>query len=121
MSREKIFEVPCFIQNFFRFTHLSCPVILPGSKSFWYFLFDKIPNIVTTTETLKSAVIVQPGEFEVHHHWYPKALNATIHPMISFFLNLEQERIVSRYCHMHPTVNADKLRDILNYNSKYFL
>ena len=65
--------------------------------------------------------IVQPDEFEAHEHWYPKALNATIHPMISFFLNLEQERIISRYCHMHPTVNGDKLREVLNHQAKYFL
>ena len=65
--------------------------------------------------------IVQPGEFEAHHHWYPKALNATIHPMISFFLSLEEERIVTRYCHLHPTVNADKLREVLNHKAKHFL
>jgi len=62
-----------------------------------------------------------PNEFEPHHHWYPKAMNATIHPMISFFLNLEQERIITRYCHMHPTVNQDKLRAVLQHRSKYFI
>lgn len=70
---------------------------------------------------MKKVKKIQPGEFEAHHHWYPKALNATIHPMISFFLNLEQERIITRYCHMHPKVNGDKLREILNHKSKYFL
>ncbi len=73
-----------------------------------------------TTKTLKTAVVIRPGEFEAHNHWYPKALNATIHPMINFFLNLEQERIISRYCHMHPMVNAEKLREILNHKAKYF-
>ncbi len=65
--------------------------------------------------------LILPNEFEPHKHWYPKALNATIHPMISFFLNLEQERIITRYCHMHPTVSSDKLREILNHRAKYFL
>ena len=65
--------------------------------------------------------IVNPNEFEPHNHWYPKALNATIHPMISFFLNLEQERILTRYCHLHPTVNKEKLKEILNHKAKYFL
>lgn len=73
-----------------------------------------------STKTFKAADVIQPGEFEAHDHWYPKALNATIHPMISFFLNLEQERIITRYCHMHPTVNAEKLREILNGKTKYF-
>jgi len=65
--------------------------------------------------------LILPNEFEPHNHWYPKALNATIHPMISFFLNLEQERIITRYCHMHPTVDMDKLKEVLNHKSKYFL
>lgn len=73
-----------------------------------------------TTKTFNAAEVIQPGEFEAHDHWYPKALNATIHPMINFFLNLEQERIVTRYCHMHPTVNAEKLSEILNGQTKYF-
>ena len=64
---------------------------------------------------------IQPGEFEAHTHWYPKAFNATIPPMISFFLNLGQDRIITRYCHMHPQVNGDKLREILNHRAKYFL
>jgi len=34
----------------------------------------------------KTMTIIQPNEFEAHQHWYPKALNATIHPMINFFL-----------------------------------
>ena len=67
-----------------------------------------------------NAKLINPGEFEEHLHWYPKALNATIHPMINFFLNLNQERIINRYCHLHPRVNANKLRELLNYQSKYF-
>ena len=76
---------------------------------------------MTTIKSLKAAVVIQPGEFEAHNHWYPKALNATIHPMINFFLNLEQERIITRYCHLHPTVNRAHLQEILAYKCKYFL
>ena len=65
--------------------------------------------------------IVKPDSFEAHKHWYPKALNATIHPMINFFLNLRQERIITRYCHMHPTVDREKLTEVLNHKAKYFL
>ncbi len=70
---------------------------------------------------MKPIKIIQPNEFEAHEHWYPKALNATIHPMISFFLNLGQERIIKRYCHMHPRVDGNKLREILNHKCKHFL
>ena len=65
--------------------------------------------------------IVKPGSFNHEDHWYPKALNATIHPMVNFFLNLDKKRIVSRYCHLHPTVDRDKLIELLSYQCKYFL
>ena len=64
---------------------------------------------------------VMPGSFEAHNHWYPKALNATIHPMVNFFLNLDQERIITRYCHLYPKVRPKTLREILNYHCRYFL
>ncbi len=64
---------------------------------------------------------VPPGTFNNENHWYPKALNATIHPMVNFFLNLDVKKIVSRYCHLHPKVNKDKLKEILSYKCKYFL
>lgn len=70
---------------------------------------------------VSSAKIIQPGEFESHHHWYPKALNATIHPMVNFFLNLGMERIVNRYCHLHPRVKSERLHELLEYRCKYFL
>ena len=76
---------------------------------------------MTNTKTFTKATVINPGEFEAHTHWYPKALNATIHPMVHFFLNLGQERIITRYCHMHPTVNREKLTELLNYKCKYFL
>ena len=64
---------------------------------------------------------IKPGNFNNENHWYPKALNATIHPMVSFFLNLDTTKIVSRYCHLHPMVNRDKLVELLSYRCKYFL
>ena len=70
---------------------------------------------------LPAATLIQPGEFEAHEHWYPKALNATIHPMVNFFMNLDKERIITRYCHMHPMVQKEKLRELLSYKCKYFL
>lgn len=68
----------------------------------------------------QAAQIIQPGHFEADKHWYPKALNATIHPMVNFFLNLDQERILRRYCHIHPKVSYDSLRTILNYQPQQF-
>ncbi len=65
--------------------------------------------------------VIRPGSFIPEDHWYPKALNATIHPMVSFFLNLSKERIITRYCHLNPVVDRQKLNEILEYKCKYFL
>jgi hypothetical protein len=73
------------------------------------------------TRVMSFAKKVIPGEFEAHNHWYPKALNATIHPMIHFFLNLDQHRIINRYCHLHPMVKKQGLEALLNYRAKYFV
>jgi hypothetical protein len=64
---------------------------------------------------------IQPGTFEGANHWYPKALNATIHPMVNFFLNLSKDRMVNRYCHLNPKVNPDTLKKILDYQCSHFL
>ncbi len=64
--------------------------------------------------------IVNPGSFEGQNHWYPKAFNATIHPMVSFFLSLSKSRIVERYCHLHPMVKKLRLLEILSAQPKYF-
>lgn len=69
----------------------------------------------------KTATIIRPGTFEPEHHWYPKALNATIHPLVSYFLSLDQERIIKRYCHLHPLVKPDTLRKLLTYQPKHFI
>ena len=65
--------------------------------------------------------LVSPGSFDGVDHWYAKALNATIHPMVDFFLHLSKDRIVNRYCHLHPMVDRTKLEEILSYQCKYFI
>lgn len=66
------------------------------------------------------AQTILPGTFEAENHWYPKALNATIHPMVDFFLNLSKLRIIERYCHLHPGVDKDALDQLLSCKPKYF-
>jgi hypothetical protein len=65
--------------------------------------------------------LIKPGQFEPHEHWYPKALNATIHPLVNFFLHLQKERIIQRYCHLHPRVSRTYLMQLLDYRPRYFL
>jgi hypothetical protein len=69
----------------------------------------------------KVVQVIRPGNFQAEAHWYPKALNATIHPMVSFFMNLSPERIVSRYCHLNPKTDRVKLHELLAYECRHFL
>ena len=68
----------------------------------------------------QSNTIFHPGDFEPDKHWYDKALNATIHPMVNFFLNLSKDRIIQRYCHLHPKVKYERLLKVLSYECSYF-
>ncbi len=67
-----------------------------------------------------SIKIVTPGNFAPHKHWYPKALNAQIHPLVSYFMNMDNERIIRRFAYLNPSVNADYLSTLLQYKPKYF-
>ncbi|TNF00820.1 MAG: hypothetical protein EP326_05910 [Deltaproteobacteria bacterium] len=64
--------------------------------------------------------IRKPGDFEPENHFYPKALNSQIHPLISFFFNLSHKQLISRYVHLNPTVDEKSLKDLLEYKSKHF-
>lgn len=80
-----------------------------------------LPNQTRKVTKNKIVQAITPGSFEAEAHWYPKALNATIHPLVSFFLNLSTDRIVSRYCHLNPKTDKAALVEMLNYECKYFL
>jgi hypothetical protein len=63
---------------------------------------------------------ISPGSFEAERHFYPRVLNAQLHPLVRFFLALSNERIVSRYCHLHPRVHPEVLTEILATEPRYF-
>jgi hypothetical protein len=68
----------------------------------------------------KKIEIISPNDFEQDNHFYPKALNAQLHPMVGHFFNLDHERLIKRYSHLNPQVDIEALRDILNYQTKNF-
>ncbi len=61
-----------------------------------------------------------PDNFEQDHHFYPKALNSQLHPIVSHFFNLNKDQIIKRYLHLNPQVAEDTLRDILSYVPEYY-
>ncbi|EMR10820.1 hypothetical protein PNEG_00967 [Pneumocystis murina B123] len=66
------------------------------------------------------ALLKKPGDFEPQECFYPRCLNAQIHPLVSSFFNLGNDRIILRYCHLNPVVNETKLRDCLRYTPSHF-
>ena len=62
---------------------------------------------------------VRPGDFEPERHFYPRCLNAQIHPSVRFFMGLSRERIVSRYTHLNTRVDPVELRRLLAYSPRY--
>lgn len=75
---------------------------------------------VTNEELHRPARRVLPNSFEPSMHFYPRALNAELHPLVRFFMNLSTERLVARYAHLHPRVVPEQLVEILNSEPKFF-
>ena len=63
---------------------------------------------------------INPGQFEIANHFYAKALNAQMHPMVSYFLSLTREQIVERYIHMNPAVSYTDLFHLLSQPMRHF-
>ncbi len=63
---------------------------------------------------------IAPGNFETEDHFYPRVLNAHIHPLIRNLMDMGNDRIASRYCHLHPEVEPHSVRDLLTKIPKYF-
>lgn len=68
----------------------------------------------------KSVQQVFPASFDTPEHFYPRVLNAQIHPMVQYFLSLGNNRIADRYVHLHPEVDPQAVRDVLAHTTKYF-
>ena len=61
-----------------------------------------------------------PGSFDEEAHYYPKVLNALIHPMVRYFLSLGNDRIIERYCHLHPEVQPAAVGAALGTPTRHF-
>lgn len=65
--------------------------------------------------------LVGQGEFEAERHFYPRVMNAHIHPLVASFFSLGNERIIARYTHLNPQIKEEALREYLNYKPKFFM
>ena len=81
-----------------------------------------IPALPIQRAKLKrgTCTIVEPGHFVTDEHYYPRVLNAQLHPLVSALLNLDHERLISRYCHLNPRVDAGELERLLTTRPRFF-
>lgn len=56
---------------------------------------------------------VAPGSYKPEAHFYTRVPNAVLHPLVGMFLRLGNDRIATRYCHLHPEVDAAAVRALL--------
>ena len=62
----------------------------------------------------------EPGQFAPARHFYPRTLNAQLHPQVRSFLALGNERIRTRYLHLNPHVDPDALEELLGARAQRF-
>lgn len=67
----------------------------------------------------QSAKVIQPDGFVLERHYYNKVINAQLHQLVKFFFNMKTERIIERYCHLHPMTDRTYLKEILSYKPKH--
>lgn len=71
-------------------------------------------------ETEKEPRLISQGDFESDRHFYPRVLNAQIHPLVQSFFSLGNDRIIARYTHLNPQVKPDHLKKLLSYQPTHF-
>lgn len=64
--------------------------------------------------------LITPNRFLPERHFYPRVLNAELHPMVRFFMTLSTDRIVHRFRHLNPQADADALAEILRTPTQLF-
>ena len=65
-------------------------------------------------------VVVTPGNFNEEDHFYPRVLNAHLHPLIRHVMEMGNERIICRYCHLHPEADEAAVRKVLCTPPRFF-
>ncbi len=67
-----------------------------------------------------STSTVSPGTFDPVRHFYPRVLNAQIHPLVRYFMDLGNARIIERYRHLNPEASKEAVERVLTSRVKSF-
>ena len=63
---------------------------------------------------------IESGSFDPPRHFYPRVLNAHIHPLLRYFFSLDNQRLAERYCHLHPEVELEAVHALLKTEPRHF-
>jgi len=72
----------------------------------------EVPPLASPMRRPTEIEVFQPGEFEADRHFYPRTLNAQIHPLVLSFFRMPIGRIITRYCHLHPYTDRPTLEKV---------
>ena len=66
-----------------------------------------------------SATLIHPDSFNPSSHFYPRVLNAHMHPLVASFLRQSRQQIIARYCHLNPQVDPSALQTLLERQNQH--
>lgn len=59
--------------------------------------------------------LIQPDHVIIpKDHFYPSALNATLHPTVKKMINMNNVKLAKRYCQRHPDADCNTLSKLMN-------
>ena len=116
------------LSNLFRCTVWSPEYSVAATQSSWRGRPENLSSTGGSTSSRTAFVvrfmpafvaIVSPGSFAPGQHFYPRALNAQIHPLARAFLSLGNARAAARYCHLNPGTRLETLTELLDEQPKH--
>ena len=63
---------------------------------------------------------LRAGDFEPDEHFYPRVLNAQLHPLVRHFMTLGVERVAERYAHLNPATTRESIEKLLRTPARHF-
>jgi hypothetical protein len=75
---------------------------------------------VTPNVPRYNAEIVEPHNFQMERHYYPRIQNAKLHISLEEFLRLGNNRIAARYAQLHPGITKEDVLQVLTTPTKLF-
>jgi len=67
-----------------------------------------------------SVKVIQADDYDCQKFFYQRTLTAKADPLVQTFFEMTNEQIFTRYRRLNPLVDINKLRELFNYQPRYF-